>query len=531
MDPNQILLSCKMSAVQDLIAVYRGLAKRSDYALHLGLTEAGMGAKGTVASATALAVLLQDGIGDTIRVSLTPQPGEARTQEVVVALEILQSLGLRHFNPSVTACPGCARTTSTVFQDLTKQIDDFLRSQMPVWRDRFPGVEGMKVAVMGCIVNGPGESKHADIGISLPGTGEAPSAPVYIDGERVLTLRGDNIAGEFRAIVEQYIERRYGAVTAAHLSPRSPPRPPTPKKSAAGQRAARSVLLMAEILRAVKGMNDIFPASVPRQASETLPTSNMWQWFEHTARSVLQSYAHQNLMTPIVEPTALFVRGIGEVTDIVEKEMYSFEDSMNGDKLTLRPEFTAGIVRAVIEHNALYNGPLRLWSTGPLFLHARPQKGRYRQFHQLDVEALGFNGPDVDAEQILLTRTLLRELGLKEGEHIRLEINSLGQPAERAAHRAALVGYFEAHAALLDEDSRRRLLTNPLRILDSKNPAMQQMIDAAPKLMDFLGAETMAHFDAVRAVLDAVGLEYRINTRLVRGLDYYNLTVFEWIHD
>ncbi len=216
MDPNQILLSCKMSAVQDLIAVYRGLAKRSDYALHLGLTEAGMGAKGTVASAAALSVLLQEGIGDTIRVSLTPQPGEARTQEVVVALEILQSLGLRHFNPSVTACPGCGRTTSTVFQDLTKQIDDFLRSQMPVWRDRFPGVEGMKVAVMGCIVNGPGESKHADIGISLPGTGEAPSAPVYIDGERVLTLRGDNIAGEFRAIVEQYIERRYGAVTAAH---------------------------------------------------------------------------------------------------------------------------------------------------------------------------------------------------------------------------------------------------------------------------------------------------------------------------
>ena len=174
-----------------------------------------MGAKGTVASAAALAVLLQEGIGDTIRVSLTPQPGEARTQEVVVALEILQSLGLRHFNPSVTACPGCGRTTSTVFQDLTQQIDDFLRSQMPVWRDRFPGVEGMKVAVMGCIVNGPGESKHADIGISLPGTGEAPSAPVYIDGERVLTLRGDNIAGEFRAIVEQYIQRRYGAAAIA----------------------------------------------------------------------------------------------------------------------------------------------------------------------------------------------------------------------------------------------------------------------------------------------------------------------------
>jgi histidyl-tRNA synthetase len=288
---------------------------------------------------------------------------------------------------------------------------------------------------------------------------------------------------------------------------------------------------MAEILRAVKGMNDIFPASVPRKASETLPTSNMWQWFEATSRSVLQRYGYQNLMTPIAEPTALFVRGIGEVTDIVEKEMYSFEDSMNGDKLTLRPEHTAGIVRAMIEHNALYNGPLRLWAMGAVFRHERPQKGRYRQFHQLDVEALGFSGPDVDAEQILLTRTLLRELGLKEGEHVRLEINSLGQPAERALHRAALVAYFEANATLLDEDSQRRLLTNPLRILDSKNPTMQAMIDAAPKLMDFLGAETMAHFDAVRAVLDAVGLEYRINTRLVRGLDYYNLTVFEWMTD
>jgi histidyl-tRNA synthetase len=286
---------------------------------------------------------------------------------------------------------------------------------------------------------------------------------------------------------------------------------------------------MAEILRAVKGMNDIFPATVPRKASDVLPTSDMWQWFEATARSVLQRYGYQSLITPIVEPTALFVRGIGEVTDIVEKEMYSFADSMNGDQLTLRPEHTAGIVRAMIEHNALYNGPLRLWSMGPVFRHERPQKGRYRQFNQLDVEALGFAGPDVDAEQILLTRTLLRELGLKEGEHVRLEINSLGQPTERAAHRAALVTYFEANAGLLDEDSKRRLLTNPLRILDSKNPAMQAMIDAAPKLMDFLGTETLAHFDAVRAVLDAVGLEYRVNTRLVRGLDYYNLTVFEWI--
>ena len=288
---------------------------------------------------------------------------------------------------------------------------------------------------------------------------------------------------------------------------------------------------MAEILNAVKGMNDIFPASVPRKATDVLPTSNMWQWFEATSRSVLQRYGYQSLITPIVEPTALFVRGIGEVTDIVEKEMYSFADSMNGDKLTLRPEHTAGIVRAMIEHNALYNGPLRLWSMGPVFRHEKPQKGRYRQFNQLDVEALGFAGPDVDAEQILLTRTLLRELGLKEGEHVRLEINSLGQPDERAAHRAALVAYFEANAALLDEDSRRRLVTNPLRILDSKNPSMQAMIAAAPLLMDFLGTATLAHFDAVRAVLDAVGLAYRVNTRLVRGLDYYNLTVFEWVTD
>jgi (E)-4-hydroxy-3-methylbut-2-enyl-diphosphate synthase len=212
---DQIILSCKMSGVQDLISVYRALARRCDYPLHLGLTEAGMGTKGTVASATALSILLQEGIGDTIRVSLTPQPGEARTQEVAIALEILQSLGLRAFNPSVTACPGCGRTTSTTFQDLAKQIDDFLRAQMPVWKARYPGVENMKVAVMGCIVNGPGESKHADIGISLPGTGEAPAAPVFIDGEKALTLRGEGIAREFQGIVENYIEKRFGATAPA----------------------------------------------------------------------------------------------------------------------------------------------------------------------------------------------------------------------------------------------------------------------------------------------------------------------------
>ena len=214
MSASQILLSCKVSGVQDLIAVYRELAKRCDYSLHLGLTEAGMGTKGTVASAAALSVLLQEGIGDTIRVSLTPQPGESRTQEVVVANEILQALGLRVFVPSVTACPGCGRTTSSTFQEMAKQIDDFLRAQMPVWRSRYPGVEHLKVAVMGCIVNGPGESKHADIGISLPGTGEAPAAPVFIDGEKKLTLRGESIAQEFQTLVENYIENRFGTAKA-----------------------------------------------------------------------------------------------------------------------------------------------------------------------------------------------------------------------------------------------------------------------------------------------------------------------------
>jgi (E)-4-hydroxy-3-methylbut-2-enyl-diphosphate synthase len=210
MEGRQIILSCKVSGVQDLISVYRELARRCDYALHLGLTEAGMGAKGTVASAAAMSVLLQEGIGDTIRVSLTPQPGESRTQEVVIANEILQALGLRVFVPSVTACPGCGRTTSTTFQELAKRIDDDLRRRMPVWRTRYPGVETLKVAVMGCIVNGPGESKHADIGISLPGTGEAPAAPVFIDGEKALTLRGDGIAAEFHKLVEEYVEKRFG---------------------------------------------------------------------------------------------------------------------------------------------------------------------------------------------------------------------------------------------------------------------------------------------------------------------------------
>jgi (E)-4-hydroxy-3-methylbut-2-enyl-diphosphate synthase len=210
---SQILLSCKVSGVQELITVYQSLAQRCNYALHLGLTEAGMGTKGTVASAAALSVLLQQGIGDTIRVSLTPAPGEARTQEVIVAMEILQSMGLRAFVPSVTACPGCGRTTSTTFQDLTKEIDDYMRTAMVEWRRQYPGVESMKVAVMGCIVNGPGESKHADIGISLPGTGEAPAAPVFIDGQKAMTLRGENIAGQFKDVVDTYVKNRFGSTT------------------------------------------------------------------------------------------------------------------------------------------------------------------------------------------------------------------------------------------------------------------------------------------------------------------------------
>ncbi|MEQ1683009.1 MAG: histidine--tRNA ligase [Burkholderiaceae bacterium] len=275
----------------------------------------------------------------------------------------------------------------------------------------------------------------------------------------------------------------------------------------------------AEPLQAVKGMNDILP-----------PDSARWEWFEAKVRALMARYGYANVRTPIVEPTALFVRGLGEVTDIVEKEMYSFEDAMNGDRLTLRPEATAGIVRAMVEHNTLYNGPLRVWSHVALFRHERPQKGRYRQFHQIDVEALGFAGPDVDAEQILMCRALLRDLGIADSD-VRLELNSLGQPAERNAHRAALIAHFEGHAGVLDEDAKRRLHSNPLRILDSKNPAMQAIVEAAPKLMDFLGADSLAHLNAVRAALDAVGLAYRINPRLVRGMDYYNLTVFEWITD
>ena len=275
---------------------------------------------------------------------------------------------------------------------------------------------------------------------------------------------------------------------------------------------------MAEPLKAVKGMNDILP-----------PESARWEWLEDHIRSLMARYGYLNVRTPIVEPTALFVRGLGEVTDIVEKEMYSFEDSMNGDRLTLRPENTAGVVRAMTEHSLLREGGRRLYYIGAMFRHERPQKGRSRQFHQFGAEALGYAGPDVDAELILMLRALWRELGLREGEDVALELNSLGQPAERQAHRLALISHLEAHADQLDDDARRRLHSNPLRILDSKNPGMQALIEAAPQLPDFLGEESLAHFNAVRAVLDAAGLPYRLNPRLVRGMDYYNLTVFEWV--
>ena len=274
---------------------------------------------------------------------------------------------------------------------------------------------------------------------------------------------------------------------------------------------------MAERLNAIKGMNDILP-----------PDSARWEWLEDTVRSLMARHAYRNIRTPIVEPTALFVRGLGEVTDIVEKEMYSFDDRLNGEQLTLRPENTAGVVRAVAEHSLLYEGGKRLYYMGPMFRHERPQRGRYRQFHQIGAEALGFVGPDVDAELILLADALWKELGLSD---IRLEINSLGQLDERKLHRAELIAYLEKHADQLDEDGRRRLHTNPLRILDTKNPAMQPVVDAAPRLLDFLGEASLRHFDGLKAILDATGIAYRVNPRLVRGMDYYNLSVFEFVTD
>ena len=278
---------------------------------------------------------------------------------------------------------------------------------------------------------------------------------------------------------------------------------------------------MAEKLTAVKGMNDILP-----------PDSARWEWLEDKVRSLMVRYAYRNIRTPILEHTQLFVRGIGEVTDIVEKEMYSFDDRADKDgkfeQLTMRPENTAGVVRAVTEHNLLYEGGKRLYYMGPMFRRERPQRGRYRQFHQIGAEALGFAGPDVDAELILLAAALWKELGLNDW---RLEINSLGQPAERAQHRAELIAHLEKHADLLDEEARRRLHSNPLRILDTKNPAMKAVVESAPQMLDFLGPESLAHFDGLKAILDANQVPWTQNHRLVRGLDYYNLTVFEFVTD
>jgi histidyl-tRNA synthetase len=278
---------------------------------------------------------------------------------------------------------------------------------------------------------------------------------------------------------------------------------------------------MAEKLTAVKGMNDILP-----------PDSARWEWLEEKVRSLMGRYAYRNIRTPILEHTQLFVRGIGEVTDIVEKEMYSFDDRADKDgkfeQLAMRPENTAGVVRAVTEHNLLYEGGKRLYYMGPMFRRERPQRGRYRQFHQIGAEALGFAGPDVDAELILLAAALWKELGINDW---RLEINSLGQPAERAQHRAELIAHLEKHADILDEEARRRLHSNPLRILDSKNPAMKAVVESAPQMLDFLGPESLAHFDGLKAILDANDVPWTLNHRLVRGLDYYNLTVFEFVTD
>jgi len=274
---------------------------------------------------------------------------------------------------------------------------------------------------------------------------------------------------------------------------------------------------MSQTLQAVRGMNDILPDE-----------AEFWELFEDTIRSWLKGYGYRPIRLPIVEPTPLFKRAIGEVTDIVEKEMYSFIDGLNGEALTLRPEGTAGCVRAVIEHNLAARQTQRLYYIGQMFRHERPQKGRYRQFHQVGVESFGMAGPDIDAEMILMGARLWGDLGL---EGIELQLNSLGQPEERAQHRAALITYFEENAELLDEEAKRRLHTNPLRILDTKNPAMQDLCTAAPKLIDYLGDESLAHFEGVQRVLRDAGVPYKINPRLVRGLDYYNLTVFEWVTD
>jgi histidyl-tRNA synthetase len=273
---------------------------------------------------------------------------------------------------------------------------------------------------------------------------------------------------------------------------------------------------MSNLIQSVRGMNDCLPDQ-----------TDTWQGFEAIVRDWLRRYGYREIRTPILEQTGLFKRAIGEVTDIVEKEMYTFVDELNGESLALRPEGTASSVRAVIQHNLLYDGGKRLWYAGPMFRHERPQKGRYRQFHQVGVEALGFAGPDVDAELIIMCADLWRGLGIAPT----LQLNTLGDIESRHRHRARLVAHFEAHLDVLDEDARRRLHSNPLRILDSKNPAMQELIEAAPKLMDELEDEAIAHFESLQALLRGNGIDFEINPRLVRGLDYYNRTVFEWVTD
>ncbi len=268
-------------------------------------------------------------------------------------------------------------------------------------------------------------------------------------------------------------------------------------------------------LQAIRGMNDILPDE-----------AGLWLWFEDTVREWLESYGYRNIRMPLVESTVLFKRAIGEVTDIVEKEMYSFEDSLNGDQLTLRPEGTASCVRAVLQHNLLYNAPQRLWYSGQMFRHERPQKGRYRQFHQIGVEAMGFGGPDIDAEQIIMCARLWKKLGIRD---VTLQLNTLGDSASRQRHRDKLIAYFEGHKDVLDAEAQRRLYTNPLRILDTKNPAMQELVGNAPRLMDELEDEAIRHFGAVQAILKRHDIPFEINPRLVRGLDYYNRTVFEWV--
>ena len=274
---------------------------------------------------------------------------------------------------------------------------------------------------------------------------------------------------------------------------------------------------MAKQIQAIRGMNDCLPEQTP-----------VWQMLEATLRRVVSSYGYSEVRMPIVEMTNLFQRAIGEVTDVVEKEMYTFNDR-NGDSLTLRPEGTAGCVRACIEHGLVYNQERRLWYVGPMFRHERPQKGRYRQFHQFGVEVFGLNGPDIDAELIMLTARLWRELGIEQ--FTTLQLNTLGSSAERAAYRDALVVFLEQHKDALDEESKRRMYSNPLRVLDTKSPQVQEILQHAPTLTDYFGEETKAHFSGLKALLDAAGIAYQVNERLVRGLDYYNYTVFEWVTD